>query len=270
MTLGIFGDSYVCHKALMQDDGSSDEKTKKFMHSLLTWVEYLEINHGITSDNHGCMGSSIFYSYSKFLEHHEQYDTIVFVVSQNDRINIPLEYLRDRPEFLKSTCFNLQTAGFGLNSEYKDIRTISKVAIDYFTYLHNEIAYMHFANLMVSDIKRKCEKKNIKLLIIPAFSLSQTGTDELVTENSDGEGILGQVSILEEQAWGLGIDDISESEVAASFFDVRTCHMTDDNNRILAQKIADWVRHGHAFNLNVGTDFIAPTMDDKFKYFVPK
>ena len=256
MALGIFGDSYAYHKV-------DHLETIKFISTLLSWSEYLEINHGVTLTNHGMMGSSVFYSYSKFLEHHEKYDSVVFISTNPDRINIPPQYLANVDK--KLTCFSAVTAEMNINSPLKEIRTIASVAIEYYTHLHNELAYRYFANLMVADIRRICEKKNIKLLIIPGFTMSQLGGEEITSNHHDYETVLGQITYLENTTWG--IDDASE--IFKKSIDIRTCHLTDENNKILARKIADWL-NGNGFNLNVSTDFVKPKLDDMFKYFIHK
>lgn len=71
MRIGVYGDSFASIKG-------GNEKISWF--NLLT--EFIP-NAKVTS--YGIPGSSVFYSYRKFLETYEQYDTVIFLVTEPNR-----------------------------------------------------------------------------------------------------------------------------------------------------------------------------------------
>ena len=75
LKVGIFGDSYADPISHGHDNFKDMDK--------LGWPNLLKSNYEVGL--HGKTGSSIFYSYQQFLKYHEQYDKIVFVVTNPER-----------------------------------------------------------------------------------------------------------------------------------------------------------------------------------------
>jgi len=77
MKLGVYGDSF----------GTSKNPAIK-----TAWYNLLGEMLGATVETHAVGGSSVYYSYKRFLATHERYDVIVFMVSD------PIRYTRDISE----------------------------------------------------------------------------------------------------------------------------------------------------------------------------
>lgn len=89
MKLGIFGDSYAC-----------GHKQSQHFH----WYNLLAEKLEYEVQTHGLGATSTFYSYNEFLNYHEKYDHIIFLVTNYGRYTKPfyLESTDGNPEWYSS------------------------------------------------------------------------------------------------------------------------------------------------------------------------
>ncbi len=103
--LGVFGDSFADPVISMwqDDDYELYETVKTFNNNVFkTWMYILD------ADTYGHGGTDVYYSFLKFMEHHEQYDNVIFIVTNsNNRISFYHDYHEEDPrEHLFLVYFN--------------------------------------------------------------------------------------------------------------------------------------------------------------------
>jgi hypothetical protein len=232
MKVGIFADSY------------GDRKIGANGH---TWVEMLEKICDADVENHSVSGSSVWYSYDKFKTHHQKYDKIVFLITGDGRITVPLS-----PEYtdLRLRHITGHTQGFRdaiKNKEYKNnvyLKHVADAIEKYYAYLHDPDKNRETDRLMYEEIKRI----RPDTLFIPCFKNSPMNT--------------------EMSLWDIHEIDLKYYNLPEKYAverENRHCHMNQENNAILARKINAWI-NGEEFNLNLA-DFTTPTNDADY-YFL--
>jgi len=82
MKVGIFGDSYCCNNIYLIRD-KPDHTFQK------SWVDHLENEENIKVNSHARPGSNLHYSFTQFKKHYNEYDKIIFVVTNWGRIWVP-------------------------------------------------------------------------------------------------------------------------------------------------------------------------------------
>jgi len=232
MTVGIFADSYGDHKV-----GANG----------ITWVEMLEQTYHVKLENHSASASSVWYSYNEFKKHQSKYDKIVFLITGDGRITVPLHPEYSDPRLRHITG---HTQGFRNaidNKEYKNdlyLKNVADAIEKYYAYLHDPEKNKETDRLMYEEIKRI----RPDTLFIPCFKNSPMNTE---------------ISL-----WDIHEIDFKHYNLPESYaieHENRHCHMNQENNAILARKINDWI-NGKEFELNIA-DFTVPTADVDY-YFL--
>tara|TARA_B110000285_G_scaffold103520_2_gene117853 strand:- start:152 stop:937 length:786 start_codon:yes stop_codon:yes gene_type:complete len=167
------------------------------------WVDLLD------ADVYGHSGSDLYYSYNQFIKNHKNYDKCVFVITSPYRI---------------STNINgwLHCASYEDAVEKIKFSTSAKMKL-YFTNLAD-----YFKNVYYQDLEKP-------MLIHQAMldSITLLRPDTLFINAYPD---LKNVYDLELDAWNMTHD---ESQDYKKYFDLRQCHMTIANNKILAKHILD-------------------------------
>ena len=198
-----------------------------------SWVDHLR-DHDLEIDNYSCGGTSLFYSYQKFISTYEKYDKVIFLVTSPGRISVPLGDITED--------FNISALKHKLRNCSDAKRKIQLTAIrDYFIYVKNDT----FDNLVHKLLLEDILKKHRDILIIPCFENS--GIDNQIP--------LFNISHFEAKFWNL-TDILPWSDTE---YDSRKCHMCEENNLMLGQEIHNWVRTGN-YNLNQ-ENFKTPTKE---------
>jgi hypothetical protein len=257
--VGIYGDSFACRA---WNGGSG-----------LSWPEILVRNHPeYNIQNFAEAGSSLFFSYNKFLKSYKTFDKIIFITTSPGRFSIPdsaninspwvsrhvvpvsLKADYDGMDYLIGKSIDEKT-----KQQFIHHKRILHAVEDYFTYLyddgqdvHNNIGLVNNLLVMHPDI-----------LIIPTvtnpaavdFGLSDPGnnTDKYPSVLTD---------ICKKEITVTGNDFF---EVAKVGRDKRHCHMSETNNTIFANKIANYLKTGE-FTLNLD-DFVYDKTLDVTKIF---
>lgn len=134
ISLGIFGDSYVT---------PSTNKTRDY-----SWIYHLP---GYKSTTYGMCGTSVFYSYQKFLEHHHKHEKNIFCVTESRRYP---------DNIIKSDCNQIyatiptyfQAEELLKNSLYKKSHNKIKILKDLYLYFDNDFLKT-FNELMLAHVK---------------------------------------------------------------------------------------------------------------------
>lgn len=197
MNIGIFGDSFCSGDA----PGS--------------WIDNLRHSLGSTATTYGKGGSTVYYSYNKIRQMHDEFDTIIWCVTSSDRL-----YVSDNVQFA-----GIASAEHLMKSDNTDTRNIAKAAIDYYLHLENVEYNNELCRLMINEIKRIVPH----LLIVPCFDASL---------NTKFNFSLCDLYAKENRYYNI------PAVVPYSMFDARSNHLTNSTQSMLADHIAALVVHG--------------------------
>jgi hypothetical protein len=210
--VGIFGDSFADRTQL--DGPFLDE----------SWIKVLE-DKGLRVVSYGKSGTSTWYSYEQFCSHYDQFDHIVFVYSQPDRIH----YLPEGTE------------------QYSYLHSVD----DYFAAYHNSalnpldeqtllrIVSGHIAGLSQSfnffvqqkifdDINLRCREKNIRIVNVLPFENRKHPNHKLDFNSRYGDVFYNLLQVSTKELPHL---------LEKGFRDKRSCHLSKENNFVLAEII---------------------------------
>lgn len=223
MKIGIFGDSFACHK----------------LNPTPTWTEILSRKYNIT--NYALQGSNLHYSIDEIKKHHENYDKIVLVVTDPGRLE--LVNLTD-VEGKSSKTFLTGLYDYKLINDVPSLQEkhIKEAARQYFIHLQNQDFDRYVHNLMLDEIK----KIRPEIILIPAFRSSWNGLIE---------PSMFAIFDKENTAW-----NFDSTVIATKYYDNRNCHMTAENNAIFADKVDSWI-NGQPVHINLD-DFVTTTNKD--------
>jgi len=228
MKIGIFGDSYAADNKMNPTD---------------SWVDVLRHSHEV--ENHAQEGSALYFSIRKLKEHYQKYEKIIFVVTQPSRIKLGRHIPHANPKELNISHWpHIKHLIKDANSRgiFKGpLIDAYEAAMGYYTYIQDNDYDDYVQTLMIEDIL----KIHHDIMLIPSFTTS--------IPNKMHNGLV-QIREKENLAWGCGYfmpDDI---------YDTRNCHMTKENNLILAEKILDNF-NSNFLDLNLD-DFVAPPDKD--------
>lgn len=218
MKVGIFGDSFA-HKCIQNKTPS--------------WTDIIARKYTIR--NYSYPGSNLFYSMDLFLKNHNEYDKIVFVVTNPGRILLPNSSdFKDKngiTDLKPSVVSNYDNAVF-LKEMYKDDPVHSKrleATMDFFLYVQNTDFEKYVHLLMVEEITRI----RPDAVVVPAFNVST---------NYKGTS-MHQIQIKENNAWNYNPE-------LAEINDIRHSHMTAENNAIFASEVEEWL-NGEPVHINL-------------------
>lgn len=205
--LAIFGDSF-----------SSELKG-------YSWITYLR-NEGMSIDNYSVPGTSVWYSFKKFLDHYDNYNSIIFCYSHCERIiTIPANL----PERLH--CLNQSQYWVGLKEDKITMKTITDYHL--MTLDSDKRLYYYLYQKNFVDINTSCNIKNIRLINLMPFE----SEEYLFKYPLDSEfPPLGPCLY--------NLYEVSLRELAGRNFpipDSRECHMNLKNNSLLGKIIFDYL-----------------------------
>jgi hypothetical protein len=141
--IGIFGDSFA--------DPSHGHEADQNLRSE-AWVYKLNQDVGV----HAKGGSSLYYSYSKFLQNHEKYDRNIFIVTSLTRIPFEITLFTEEKSWML-TCGHGDRARDHLNLNHltsTENRKICQAMADWYDYLMPHFPFYDFGHLMYNEVKR--------------------------------------------------------------------------------------------------------------------
>jgi hypothetical protein len=214
MKIGVFGDSFADENVFKDIPGKS-------------WVECLRDDYNYNITSHGKFGTSLYYSYDLFLNLHDLYDKIVFVCTDLGRIHLP-HYIeiKENCDWIKHIP-NLATAENHLSENRMMNHTLdsiaaTKAAVEYFKYLYDPGKEQVLQNLIIKDILAR-RPDTVMMYLHKAQSHWQ---------HKDMIGLI-DISVKELRAHGY--------ENIPMELDQRKCHISDSNNKKLAEKVNGWL-----------------------------
>ena len=136
-SLAIFGDSYaqtgsdVFGKLNDITDSEQNSQIRKLRKQLRFWGNMLDYDISIF----GRGGTDLLWSYAQFLEHHSNYDKIIFVITQASRITVNKSYnIKDDDDRL-STCGYIEAEHKENNATELELKDL-EAEIDISKYKH--------------------------------------------------------------------------------------------------------------------------------------
>jgi hypothetical protein len=232
-SIGIFGDSYARNSL----DGINSK----------CWNYLLAKKIGVkTYDNYGYGGTSFYYTYNNFLDHHEKYDIVVVAVTDPSRFHsiISLPSLGERKVISTVGVRNIESiiTNDKLTNPEKQLLTQIK---DW--YLVNSLEY-------VDDVQDLMINESIRLrpdaIIIPCFGTSFSRKMHKQMKLTHLQNLYQMTMI---QAKSLGID-LLENKWEENAEAVH-CHFTDEMYQVLAELVYNKYVTGE-WNWNI-PEFIA-------------
>ena len=244
-TVGIFGDSH--------GDCSYLDWRSRYKTIGLGWPELLALKYKVK--NFAAGGTRMFYSYDLFSKLHSKFDIIVYIPTQADRFSI---YCPDEgrvrhmvPGFLLSRAAQELEDNKHNPNDYKAM----EAAIGYSSYILNQEKEKEMKRLMLQEIKRL----RPDTIFLPAFQ------DDLMSNIDDTVVNMSYLSSLELHHYNTSLAEMRARK--PPLMDVRKCHLTDSNNRVIFNKVLAAIESNETYVRLYHSDFVAPR-DDFSKYFV--
>jgi hypothetical protein len=227
MKIGIFGDSFASEGHMPVITPGKNPQISTYIDE--SWMNFIrKRNYEIIS--YGVPGTSSFYSFKKFMNHYKEYTHIVFLWSAFERIP-------NMPELYKnfSSCYNVNhlenfkhILGRYTDKQIEEIKTI--INAHSLTLDHFFTSWMH--QKMFDDVNILCKQSNIKIINIFSF-LSEKYDYNMDFSKQAGDVWCGLFKISRKEQSIFGFNSMSLG------FDSRACHLSKENNKVLASLILD-------------------------------
>lgn len=235
MKIGIFGDSYAArHK-----HGTG-----------LAWFEHLQKNHNLDVTCFGQPGSSLYYSYTKFIKHHIDFDKVVFLVTGPGRLTLPIPPEYDQQNDALRHVTNYDSFKFTVDANFKYdnyLNRISEALKLYYTYLMDVDRDLLYHQLLIKEIQQVRPDG----LFIPCFN---------------NLGFPSKKTLFDIHYIDIKHYNLTESE--AVHRDIRHCHMNYENNTIFSNLIKRWIDTGE-FDLDQNFSMFTPSVYSVENFFHP-
>lgn len=227
MKLGIFGDSYG--------------KCGGYDHNENDWVDFLNLTNKYEITNFSKGGSSLWYSYDLFIKNNKDFDKIIFLITSPHRIFI------NNPNCIIHP-FQSYNASILINEAEGKEKEQYQTVINYYELLHDYDKEEYIHRLLVENIKTL----RPDTIIYPCFNFSYI----------DDVGLF-EITNFEDKCLGLN------SEIKNNFYrqgkrDSRKCHMTEANNKIVADMFLERL-NGNNLKINLDT-LVKPEVDLNYYY----
>lgn len=217
VTVGIFGDSVAARSYRAEAESN-------------TWFEILKNKHGFDVTSYGKNGASNEYIFNEFYNNQHRYDYVIYIKTAYGRFSLPPhisipadnEFLR----FNMPTIIEQHTSQSRMYSN-KPVTKALEVLTDYYSYLFDEDTAKHTTNALTLYAKNIRPERSLFLNVIDNDEIS-----------------LMDVSKKELDCAGIDLEDMRK------YSDGRNCHLSQRNNEILADKIANWI-NTEEFELNI-------------------
>jgi hypothetical protein len=209
MKIGIFGDSYG-------DENLTQAKC-------IGWPTILS-NRGYTIANFSKSGSSFYYSYKLYERHHKEFDKNIFLVTHPSRIHVNSFNVEQFKHVNPATL----TEFISIASKNKDKYNLKilQAVISYYQLIHNYEYAVDAQNALLSQIL------NHNTIVIPCFSDSIKMTETSLFDWFEKENRFLKYNKLIEVTTKQGL----------KIEDSRVCHLTEENNVVLANLIEDAIK----------------------------
>ena len=250
MKIAIFGDSFAVNEVK-----NGRIKAEKRIKNGFSYTNELEKKYDI--ENFAQSGTGLYWSYDKYLKFAKNFDKIIFIASHNNRITlkhnsknyIPLNWspslASPRIKALSKHFYNTNDVPYSFDKANKHITW-------FYRYIFDQDQANQISKLIVQDLE-----KDPQTLVIPAFQCSYKIKDEVFIKNYHCSTSFAE--ILEK------LEDPYYKVDFSKGYDLKFCHFSDENNKILFEKIKKWIETNQ-FTLDVD-DFVEPS--DNAKKYLP-
>lgn len=214
MKIGIFGDSFT--------DLAPKDKISDTTMPWMLWVEKLS-EHKITT--FGKSGTSIWFSYKRFLKNFKDFDAIVFSYSSHDRwFNI------NGAEGL-SYIISKEQAHFSRNEDKDLLELLIKV----WPYLHDQQLNIFMFQHVFNSVNKLCKEYNKKIINI--FNYEEIFDKKISIDISENFGsVLTNLCSIANKETQM---NKRFREMVLTNIDFRFCHLNIHNNKVLASIILE-------------------------------
>lgn len=237
MKIGIFGDShgdvsYLEWKKLAPQVGPG-------------WPEHLTKFHKVTNYCEG--GSGLWYSFKKFRDFHVKFDKCIFLPSQ------PARFTVHRPEHGEPLHIVPGYVGGDAIRQLKSSSTlldnaVFEAAAGYIEHILDYDKEHLFGQYLIKEI----HAIRPDTLIVKTF-------DQLHPESTNDSCSLSWLSQLDIKGWGFN-DGIRELRAYnKNLVDYRKCHLTDENNEMVFNKIFHAIKNNLTYLDFKNTDYVPPS-----------
>lgn len=216
MKIGIYGDSFA---------NSPNQPSMKTHWSTLL-QEKLEVE---TIDNYGIPGSSIFYSYTKFLDNYHKYDLNIFLVTEPNR------YIKAVPTDSNGTVFIPSLPGIEvMRNQVGFDRRVANDLRGWF------ISSCDDYNRVVADLMlEKIKALDKKVIFVPCFYNSLS--PDLVAETGVGTNNLHDIQTYQFKLLGLSVDITDQGRESPELI---SGHFTPEVNEIVCNIMLNRIQTG--------------------------
>ncbi len=226
MKVGVYGDSFGAGFAHKIPNGF----LPKLSHIGKSWVEILSEDYHVS--NYCEFSASLVHSVNQFVKTNHNYDSVLFLVTSPGRItmghpskNQPL------PHFISYDSAKLWTERATKEGWLEQLDSV----LNYYFYIYDK----EHVNLIHQSLVDRIKKIRPDTIIIPNFLDSFEG----ITGNT-----LVDIFDLENRHWNISYPIFE--------YDMRKCHMTKENNEVLACYAKRWIQ-GETVNIDI-SDFKRP------------
>lgn len=234
MKIGIFGDSFGTANNM-----PVTEKSRP-------WFDYVGDQHEIF--NYCESGSSLYWSYDKYLSTDCQFDKIIFLVTFPGRLRIlTTECEKNYPDQVTHYDHAKGLLEYAIRNNHTRRIMLYRTAINYFLHYQDQKQEKLNHQLLLEKIRQipNC-------LVIPNFKES--------FPNESNYSYLFQISEIDDNYYR---DQLTENK-NFTFYDARHCHFNDENNKIFGDHILKWIDTGE-WKLDI-SEYQNPS--DSFDYYI--
>jgi hypothetical protein len=202
-SLAIFGDSYG--------------KSGGHVLGEKSWVDFINDTKQYDVTNFSEGGSTLWYSYKLFLDHNHKFDKVIFLVTSPHRLELAGKNVQ------LFAFQNYYIAKLKVNTTQGELRKQYQTIIDYYELIHNHEKEECLHRLMVESL---CYIRK-DVIVYPCFSQPYMKDKGLF-----------EITQFEDKIIGL-TESVREELYRKLLRDDRSCHMTEDNNKIVSQMFLD-------------------------------
>lgn len=238
--IGVFGDSYADINPVQYIDEALER---------MPWPLWLQKISGMTVKSHALSATSTWYSYKKFLDNYKKYDIVVFCYSDLHRWQNVNE-----PEGISCGLYHIRYPN-QIKYVDKEYKSIANTLVEAYKLLHDWDLDKFIFQSIFDSVNRLCDEAGIKLVNIFNFEeINDTPLNiDITTVSNTVLTNLVQVSGNEYMTFPNIPKDSEIYKFITETNDKRFCHLSPQNNRILANIVYDCLQSSSTY-INLGKD----------------
>ena len=243
--VGIYGGSYAYEYQQHIDDTDDIIKNRR-LDIGVGWPTLLRETYDVS--NYSIPGCSTYFSYKKFIENHKRMDFNIFLPTPPTRLSVEDDddVYHINPGFSTDQLRNLaKQSRENKTGKYLPLMDLADAVDGYYKCILDVAENELYVKLLTDYIK--------------TFDPNCL----VVKTSSNGPNELNQVSNMESKALKYDYFNVFKH----GDLDLRYCHLTKENNEIVAQKITNHIEGVASFAVDAN-DFVKPPTSDRKKYII--